>query len=89
MYQLFFRTTNLLVLLYPVVFIKIMTYSLSIHFFNQFLVYELQSSQRTPAYIFDRILDMVYELNGRKNICIFENVTTLQKFLRIDTSGQN
>ena len=44
MYQLFFRTTNLLVLLYSLFSIKSITYSLAIDFFKQFLVYELQSS---------------------------------------------
>ena len=39
MYQL---STNLLLLPYPVLFIKSMTYSLAIHFFSQSLVYELQ-----------------------------------------------
>ena len=38
MYQLFFRTTNLLLLLYPLLLIKSMTYSLAIRFFNQSLV---------------------------------------------------
>ena len=28
--------------------------------------------------MFDSILDMVYELNGTKNICIFENVIILE-----------
>ena len=31
--------------------------------------------------IFDRTLDMVYELKGRKYICIFENIKTLQIIL--------
>ena len=44
MYQLFFKTTNLLLLLYPLLFIKSMTYSLTIYFFSHSLVYELQSS---------------------------------------------
>ena len=44
MYQLLFRTTNLLLLLYPLLFIKSMTYSLRVHFFSDSLVYELQSS---------------------------------------------
>ena len=30
-------------------------------------------------WIFGRILDMVYELKGRKNICTFGNVITLQR----------
>ena len=38
MYQLFFRTTNLLLLLYPLLLIKSMTYSLAIRFFSQSLV---------------------------------------------------
>ena len=36
-YQLFFRTTNLLLLLYPLLLIKSMTYSLAIRFFSQSL----------------------------------------------------
>ena len=34
MYQLLFRTTNLLLLPYPVLFIESMTYSLTIHFIS-------------------------------------------------------
>ena len=41
-YQLFFRTTNLLLLLYSLLFIKTIIYSLAID--CQSLVYELQSS---------------------------------------------
>ena len=74
MNQLFLRTTNLLLLLYPLLFIKSMTGSIAIHFFNHSLVYELRPPNNTPH---RRILDMVYKLNGRKNICIFRNVTTL------------
>ena len=37
MYQLFFRTTNLLLSLHLLFFIKSMTYSLAIDFFNQSL----------------------------------------------------
>ena len=44
MYELFFRATNLLLLLYPLLFIGGMTYSLTIYFFSHSLVYELQSS---------------------------------------------
>ena len=32
---------------------------------------------------------MAYELNGRKNICIFGNVTTLQIILRNEILGNN
>ena len=32
-------------LLYPLLFIKSITYSLNIHFFNHYLVYELQGSE--------------------------------------------
>ena len=32
---------------------------------------------------------MVYELNGRKNVCIFENVITLQIILRNEIPGNN
>ena len=54
MYQLFFRTTKLLLLLYPVLFIKSMTYSSAIDFFGYSLVYELEGFlvyelQRTPS----------------------------------------
>ena len=44
MYELFFGATNLLLLLYPLLFIGGMTYSLTIYFFSHSLVYELQSS---------------------------------------------
>ena len=39
--------------------------------------------------VIDKILDMVYELNGRKNICIFENVITLQIIIRNEIHGNN
>ena len=39
--------------------------------------------------IFDKTLDMAYELNGRKNICIFGNVITLQIIIRYEISGNN
>ena len=79
-----FRTTKLLLLLYPVLFIKSMTYCSAIDFFSCSLVYELEGFlvyelQRTPSQISDRILDMVCELNGRKNICIFGNVIMVTK----------
>ena len=41
MYQLLFRTTNLPLLPYPVVFIESMAYSLAIDVFSRWLVYEL------------------------------------------------
>ena len=34
-------------------------------------------------------IDMVYELNGRKNICIIGNVITLQIILRNEIPGNN
>ena len=43
----------------------------------------------TPSYIFDRNLDMVYELNGRENISIIGNVITLQIILRNEILGNN
>ena len=43
----------------------------------------------TPSYIFDRNLDMVYELNGRENISIIGNVITLQIILRNKILGNN
>ena len=64
MYQLSFRTTN--VLLYPLIKMRV-----------------------TPSYIFDRNLDMVYELNGRENISIIGNVITLQIILRNKILGNN
>ena len=39
--------------------------------------------------MFDRNLDIVYELNGRKNICIIENVITLQILVRNEIPGNN
>ena len=44
MYQLFFRTTDLVLLLYPALFIKSMTFSLATQFYSHSLVYELQGS---------------------------------------------
>ena len=32
---------------------------------------------------------MIYKLNRRKNICIIENVTTLQIILRNEITGNN
>ena len=39
--------------------------------------------------MFDRNLDMVYELNRRKNISIIGNVITLQIILRNEILGNN
>ena len=39
--------------------------------------------------IFDRILDMVCELNGKKYICIFGNAITIQIILRNEIPGNN
>ena len=39
--------------------------------------------------IFDRTLDVAYELNRRKNICIFGNVITLHIILRNEVLGNN
>ena len=39
--------------------------------------------------LFDRTLDMAYELNGRKNVCIFGNVIALHIILRNETLGNN
>ena len=43
MYLLFFKTSNLLLLLYSLLFIKTVTYSLAIDFFSHSLVYELNN----------------------------------------------
>ena len=48
MYQLFFRTTNLLLLLYPLCLIKSMTYSLVIRFFSQSLVMRYSALNNAP-----------------------------------------
>ena len=48
MYQLFFRTTNLLLLLYPLLLIKSMTYSLAIRFFSQSLVMRYRALNNAP-----------------------------------------
>ena len=47
-YQLFFRTTNLLLLLYPLLLIKSMTYSLAIRFFSQSLVMRYRALNNAP-----------------------------------------
>ena len=39
--------------------------------------------------MFDRNLDMVYELNGRKNICIIGNVIISQIILRNEIAGNS
>ena len=86
MYQLYFRTANLLLLLYPLLFIKIMTYSLAIHFFQPLLsIWATELFIAQPiVYIWQNfgILDMVYELNGTKIICIigkFNNIKNNSK----------
>ena len=38
---------------------------------------------------FDRILDTVYVLNGKINLCIFGNVVTLQMVQRNKILGNN
>ena len=48
MYQLFFRTANLLLLLYPLLLIKSMTYSLAIRFFSQSLVMRYRALNNAP-----------------------------------------
>ena len=48
MYQLFFRTANLLLLLYPLLLIKNMTYSLAIRFFSQSLVMRYRALNNAP-----------------------------------------
>ena len=35
------------------------------------------------------LFDMAYELNGKKNICIFQNVIALQITLRNEIPGNN
>ena len=42
-----------------------------------------------PLLTFDRILDTVYVLNGKINICIFGNVVTLQIIQRNKILGNN
>ena len=48
MYQLFFKTTNLLLLLYLLLLIKRMTYSLTIRFFNLSLVMRYGALNNAP-----------------------------------------
>ena len=48
MYQLFFRTTNLLLLLYQLLLIKGMTYSLAICFSSQSLVMRYRAVNNAP-----------------------------------------
>ena len=48
MYHLFFRATNLLILLYPLLLLKSMTYSLAIRFFSQSLVMRYSALNNVP-----------------------------------------
>ena len=48
MYQLFLRTTNLLLLLYPLLLNKSMTYSLAIRFFSESLVMRYTALNNSP-----------------------------------------
>ena len=48
MYQIFFRTTNLLLLLYPLLIIKSMTYSFAIRFLSQSLVMRYSALNNPP-----------------------------------------
>ena len=48
MYQLFFRTANSLLLLYPLLLIKSMTYSLAVRFFSQSLVMRYSALNNAP-----------------------------------------
>ena len=48
MYQLFYRTPDLLLLPYPLLLIKRMTYSLAIRFFSQSLVMKYRALNKTP-----------------------------------------
>ena len=48
MYQLFFRTTNLLLLLYPLLLIESMTYSLPIRFCSQSLIMRYRALNDVP-----------------------------------------
>ena len=64
-----------------------MIYSLAILFFIQSLVYVRAKGLSITHSMVN--LDMVYELNGRKNICIVGNVITLQIILRNIILGNN
>ena len=48
MYHLFFRTTNLLLVLYPTLLIKSMTYSMAIRFFSQSLLMRYSAVNNAP-----------------------------------------
>ena len=48
MYHLFFRATNLLILLHPLLLLKSMTYSLAIRFFSQSLVMRYSALNNVP-----------------------------------------
>ena len=92
MYQLFFRAANLLLLLYPLLVIKSMTYSLAIRFFSQSLVMRYSALNNAPhrrdlTEFWD--FGYGYELNGRKIIFILGNVITLQIILRNEILGNN
>ena len=69
-----------------------MTYSLAIRFFSQSLLMRYSALNNAPhrRYLAEfGTLDMVYELNGRKIICILINVITLQIILRNEIPGNN
>ena len=91
-YRLFFRTTNLLLLLYPLLLIKSMTYSLAICFFSQSLVMRYRALNNTPhrRYLTE-FWNFAYGLrvNGKKIICIFGNIITLKIILRNEIPGNN
>ena len=89
MYQLFFRTPNLLLLLYPWLLIKSMTYAFAIRFFSQSLVLRYRALNNAPhrRYLTE-FWNFGYGLrvNRRKIICILWNIITL---LRNEIPGNN
>ena len=92
MYQLFFRTTNLLLLLYPLLLIKSMTYSLAIRFFSQSLVMRYSALNNAPhrRYLTEFWnFGYGFRVKRKEIICILGIVITLQIILRNEISGNN
>ena len=80
MYQLFFRTPNLLLLLYPLLLIKSMTYSLAIRFFSQSLVMRYRALNNAPhrRYLTE-FWDFIYGLRVKRK----ENSLYIPKYNNI------
>ena len=65
-----------LLLHYRIRYSLLKLWNIAIQLFSYSLRYDYRALNNTSSEIFDRILDMVYVLNGSKNISAFENVIT-------------